>query len=89
MLNFLISITNAGPADPTVSDGVTYLTTSDNMDGWRAFYDASKNYSVDNNTKCFESSTYDYYGTRGKYQNIQATALTVMALVKENKENNE
>ena len=45
-----------------------------------------KNVSVDNNTKCFESSTYDYYGTRGKYQNIQATALTVMALVKENKE---
>ena len=48
-----ISITNAGPADPTVSDDVTYLTTSDNMDGWRAFYDASKNYSVDNNTKVY------------------------------------
>ncbi|MBR3614929.1 MAG: hypothetical protein IKL55_07120 [Clostridia bacterium] len=31
-----------------------------------------------------ESSISDYYGTRGKYQNIQTTALTSMALTKLN-----
>ena len=48
-----IAITNAGPADPTTSGEETYLTTSDNMAGWRAFYDASNSYSVDGNTKVY------------------------------------
>ena len=34
------------------SEDIT-LTTSANMAGWRAFYDASKNYSVDSNTKVY------------------------------------
>ena len=42
-----------GPADPTTSGDETYLTTSDNMAGWRAFYDASNSYSVDANTKVY------------------------------------
>lgn len=33
-----------------------------------------------------ETTTSDYYGTRGKYQNIQATALTSIALSKLGKE---
>lgn len=35
-----------------VSDDIT-LTTTDNMDGWRAFYDASNSYTVDENTKVY------------------------------------
>ena len=42
-----------GPSDPTTSGDETYLTTSDNMAGWRAFYDASNSYSVDGNTKVY------------------------------------
>lgn len=41
------------PADPTTSGDETYLTTSDNMAGWRAFYDATNSYSVDGNTKVY------------------------------------
>jgi hypothetical protein len=48
-----INLDLPGPADPTTSGDVTYLTTSDNMAGWRAFYHASKNYSVDANTKVY------------------------------------
>ncbi len=48
-----ISIDLPGPANPTTSGDETYLTTSDNMDGWRAFYDASNSYSVDVNTKVY------------------------------------
>jgi len=48
-----ISIAIPVPADPTTSGEETYLTTSDNMAGWRAFYDASYSYSVDGNTKVY------------------------------------
>ena len=48
-----ISITNAGPADPTTSGEETYLTTTDNMAGWRAFYDKDNSYSVDVNTTVY------------------------------------
>lgn len=34
------------------ADGKT-LTTTDNMDGWRAFYDATQDYEVDANTKIY------------------------------------
>ncbi|MCR5186696.1 MAG: hypothetical protein K6D97_06245 [Clostridia bacterium] len=37
--------------------------------------------------KFLKTDSYDYYGTGGSYQSIQATALTVMALCKENKKN--
>ena len=48
-----INLDLPGPANPTTSGEETYLTTSDNMAGWRAFYHASKNYSVDANTKVY------------------------------------
>ena len=48
-----INLDLPAPADPTTSGEETYLTTSDNMAGWRAFYHASKNYSVDANTKVY------------------------------------
>ncbi|MBR0050127.1 MAG: hypothetical protein IJP74_12570 [Prevotella sp.] len=41
------------PDAPTTSGDDTYLTTSDNMAGWRAFYDASNSYTVDENTKVY------------------------------------
>ncbi len=41
------------PADPTTSGDVTYLTTTDNMAGWRAFYDKDNSYSVDVNTTVY------------------------------------
>ena len=34
------------------TDNIT-LTTTDNMDGWRAFYDASQGYTLDANTKAY------------------------------------
>ena len=34
------------------ADGIT-LTTTDNMDGWRSFYDATQDYEVDANTKIY------------------------------------
>ena len=42
------------PSDP-VDDGAGHLTltTTANMDGWRAFYNASQDYSVDANTKIY------------------------------------
>ena len=33
------------------------LTTTDNMDGWRTFYDASNNYSVDGNTTVYVAAS--------------------------------
>ena len=49
-----ISIAIPEPNAPTGDeDDEMYLTTSDNMDGWRAFYHASNSYSVDGNTKVY------------------------------------
>ena len=41
------------PATPTTEGEVTYLTTTNKMDGWRAFYDASSGYTLDNNTTAY------------------------------------
>ena len=41
------------PTDPVVEGDNVYLTTTDNMAGWRAFYDASQGYTVDEGTKVF------------------------------------
>ena len=35
------------------------LTTTDNMAGWRAFYDAEKSYTVDENTKIYTVTSQD------------------------------
>ena len=48
-----INIDLPGPANPTTSGEETYLTTSDNMAGWRAFYDKDNSYSVDVNTTVY------------------------------------
>ena len=37
------------------ADGIS-LTTTDNMDGWRAFYDATQGYTLDDNTKAYIAS---------------------------------
>lgn len=51
---FSITFTpTAEPVNPTTEDNKTYLTTTDKMAGWRAFYDADNSYSVDENTKVY------------------------------------
>lgn len=40
------------------TDDIT-LTTSDNMAGWRAFYDASSGYTLDNNTTAYVATAND------------------------------
>ena len=43
----------------------------------------SKNITeINNNSSCITANSVDYYGTGGKYQNVQATALTSFALSK-------
>ena len=41
-----------------ISDDIT-LTTSDNMAGWRAFYDADNGYTLDGNTKAYIATEQD------------------------------
>ena len=41
------------PAEPTTSGDEVYLTTTDNMEGWRTFFDASQAYTVDANTTVY------------------------------------
>ena len=41
------------PAQPTTSGDEVYLTTSDNMAGWRTFFDATQAYTVDANTTVY------------------------------------
>ncbi len=60
----LVQIYKEIPKEPETPvdnlDGTITLTTSDNMDGWRTFYDASQDYEVDGNTKIYvakESAT--------------------------------
>ena len=40
-----------------------YLTTTDNMDGWRSFYDATQDYEVDANTKIYVAAVSAKPGT--------------------------
>ena len=49
----------SGPADPTTSGDEVYLTTSGNMAGWRAFYDAEQGYDLDVNTKAYIATEQD------------------------------
>ena len=42
-----------GPAAGVEDGDELTLTTTDNMDGWRAFYDASQGYTLDANTKAY------------------------------------
>lgn len=51
-----IALPPAEPSDPVVSGNTVTLTTTANMDGWRAFYDGSKAYKVDANTTIYTVS---------------------------------
>ena len=55
------------------TDGKT-LTTTDNMDGWRAFYDASQDYSIDANTKIYVAATS---GTAGNVTLTEVAATKI------------
>ena len=50
----------AGAASPDVAGNNVTLTTTANMQGWRAFYDAENSYTVDDNT-----NVYMVVGTEG------------------------
>ena len=56
------------------SDGKT-LTTTANMDGWRAFYDASQDYTLDANTKA-----YVVTAKSGVADQVELTPLAVTAI---------
>lgn len=43
----------AGAASPNVAGNNVTLTTTANMQGWRAFYDAENSYTVDDNTSVY------------------------------------
>ena len=75
-----ISIDLPGPAAPTTSGDETYLTTSDNMAGWRAFYDASNSYSVDANTKVYVAANDPSAGviTLKKIEGIPADVPVIL-----------
>lgn len=67
----------AGAASAQVSeDGKVTLTTTDNMQGWRAFYDADNSYTADLNTKVYivEQSEAD-----GKVMFVNRTKQTIPA----------
>lgn len=67
----------AGASSAQVSDdGNVTLTTTDNMQGWRAFYDADNSYTTDLNTKVYivEQSEAD-----GKVMFVNRTGQTIPA----------
>lgn len=70
----------SSPADPTTSGDETYLTTSDNMAGWRAFYDASNSYSVDGNTKVYVADV-DPVGTTITLKSIEGIPADVPVIL--------
>lgn len=45
-----------------IPDGISF-TTTDNMDGWRSFYDATQDYEVDANTKIYVAAVSATPGT--------------------------
>ena len=64
------------PVDPVDNgDNTITLTTSDNMDGWRAFYDASQDYELDEDTKAYVVTAKS--GTEGE---VELTKLAVTAI---------
>lgn len=52
-----------------------FLTTSDNMDGWRSFYDATQDYTLDANTKA-----YVVRAKSGTQDVVELTELDVTAI---------
>ena len=71
-----ISIAIPEAANPVDNgDNTITLTTSDNMDGWRAFYDASQDYELDEDTKAYVVTAKS--GTEGE---VELTKLAVTAI---------
>lgn len=56
------------------NDGIS-LTTTDNMDGWRSFYDATQDYEVDANTKIYVAAVSGTAGTVELTQKVDATKI--------------
>ena len=56
------------------SDEKLTLTTTDNMDGWRTFYDATQDYEVDANTKIYVAAVS---GTAGTVELTQKDATKI------------
>ena len=56
-------------------DGTITLTTTANMDGWRAFYDATQDYTLDANTKA-----YVVRAKSGTENVVELTKLDVTAI---------
>ena len=56
-------------------DGTITLTTTDNMDGWRAFYDATQDYTLDANTKAYVAQAKS--GTSGVVELTQLNATAI------------
>ena len=51
-----LAATPAEPEDPTVVGETVTVPVSANMAGWRSFYDASQNYTVETDTKVYYAS---------------------------------
>lgn len=56
------------------SDTKVFLTTTDNMAGWRTFYDATQDYEVDANTKIYVAAVS---GTAGTVELTQKDATKI------------
>lgn len=50
------------PSDPEIQGDVVILTTTASMQGWRAFYDASSGYTLDENTKAYVATNVEAQG---------------------------
>lgn len=58
-ITFSVAGQQLNVASITLYTGTITLTTTVNMDGWRAFYDDSKSYTVDENTKIYTVTAKD------------------------------
>ena len=67
--DIVLTFRPAAPVDN--GDNTITLTTTDNMNGWRTFYDASQDYEVDGNTKI--------YVVKAKSTNEDEVELTALA----------
>ncbi len=56
------------------SDTKVYITTTANMDGWRTFYDATQDYTLDANTKAYVASKSGNAG-EVKLKELDVTAI--------------
>ena len=72
--NYCTAVTKEPSAPVVVGETVT-LTTTANMAGWRSFYDASQDYTLDENTKA-----YVVTAKSGTANEVELTKLNVTAI---------